>query len=108
MQDNGDSFRGLGFLDSRQDKITLEFIVPAVKKNDNDTNMKKKRGSKQAKDVAETLEVLIAQDKTALRSRKGDTGSVLWRARCVDSWQAREGRRKSSCPGLVSNLHSSC
>lgn len=28
-----------------------------------------------------TLEIQLAQDKTALRSRKGDTGSVLWRAR---------------------------
>ncbi|TBU44697.1 putative methyltransferase-domain-containing protein [Dichomitus squalens] len=31
-------------------------------------------------DVSETLEVEIFQDKTALRSRKGDTGSVVWHA----------------------------
>ncbi|KAI6167395.1 hypothetical protein EDD17DRAFT_1540633 [Pisolithus thermaeus] len=29
------------------------------------------------------IEIEIAQDKTALRSRRGDTGSVVWRARFV-------------------------
>lgn len=28
-----------------------------------------------------TIEIDVAQDTTALRSRKGDTGSVLWHAR---------------------------
>ena len=46
---------------------------------------RKGRSSKQAKADGDekSFDVLLAQDKTALRSRKGDTGSVLWRARCA-------------------------
>lgn len=85
MQESGDFFRGLGFLDSRQDVLTLEFTVPLTNTSDRDagSHEKKRRDSKQGKRTSteKTFEVLIAQDKTALRSRKGDTGSVLWRAR---------------------------
>jgi hypothetical protein len=33
------------------------------------------------------IEIELVQDKTALRSRKGDTGSVLWMARYVLMFQ---------------------
>ena len=89
MQDGGDSFRGLGYLDSHQDTLTLEFAVPSHKTEEGIEVSKRKRRSKQGKksSIANVQEVVIAQDKTALRSRKGDTGSVLWRARCVASVQ---------------------
>jgi protein N-lysine methyltransferase METTL21D len=49
-------------------------------------NLKSKKKLKHT--TAETqivVEVELAQDPTALRSRKGDTGSVLWRLRCKNS-----------------------
>jgi protein N-lysine methyltransferase METTL21D len=39
-----------------------------------------KRGRKPQLEILEK-EIQIAQDKTSLRSRKGDTGSVVWKAR---------------------------
>ena len=41
----------------------------------------RRKARKTRADDVGTLEVEIFQDKTALRSRKGDTGSVLWHAR---------------------------
>lgn len=43
----------------------------------------RKRGPKVTKFRRQsmTIEVELAQDPTSLRSRKGDTGSVLWRVR---------------------------
>ena len=49
-------------------------IKPVIQKT-------KKRQKKPRKNQGRTIEIEIAQDKTALRSRKGDTGSVLWKAR---------------------------
>jgi len=50
---------GLGFVDSRKPIINVTIDVP---------------------NSSDSIEVNLAQDVTALRSRKGDTGSVLWRA----------------------------
>lgn len=74
-----DGFRGLGHLDSRKDTLTVQFelrppITPQPAKKS------KKKTSKEV--VARVIEIEIAQDPTALRSRNGDTGSVVWRARC--------------------------
>lgn len=78
--DTNDEFRGLGYLDNHKDTLTLEFIIP--RSPPSDLKRKTRRGN--AKVEEDTLEVHIAQDKTALRSRKGDTGSVLWKARCAN------------------------
>jgi hypothetical protein len=45
--------------------------------------IKHKNGSRMAMQRVpdKTIEIDVAQDTTALRSRKGDTGSVLWHAR---------------------------
>ena len=61
--------RGLGYVDSHKDVLDIKFEI----------NEKKPRGPI----VAKTVEIELCQDKTALRSRKGDTGSVLWKARFV-------------------------
>ncbi|CDO75769.1 hypothetical protein BN946_scf185039.g5 [Trametes cinnabarina] len=89
--DGSSGFRGLGHIDSHEDTlaITLNLGVPEKASAENSvlsekhasargSHKKKVRGDKQVPE--RTLEVLIYQDKTALRSRKGDTGSVVWHA----------------------------
>ncbi|KAI1791293.1 putative methyltransferase-domain-containing protein [Ganoderma leucocontextum] len=88
-------FRGLGHIDSREDVLTISLKIgkaveeQTVKGDDvsvASSNTHKARGPSKRKaqvrkrDEVETIEVEIVQDKTALRSRKGDTGSVLWHA----------------------------
>ncbi|KAJ6518770.1 putative methyltransferase-domain-containing protein [Mycena sanguinolenta] len=68
--------RGLGYLDSRTDILTLEFELKAPLASDAGIS-KAKRNTKIRDRI---VEVQLAQDKTALRSRIGDTGSVVWRA----------------------------
>ena len=90
-------FRGLGHIDSHEDVLTISFNIgmPAEEQSAKAVNIPvaapankhKHRGALKRKvqgkrrDEIETIEVEIVQDKTALRSRKGDTGSVLWHAR---------------------------
>ncbi|KAL5513209.1 RKM5 [Sanghuangporus vaninii] len=95
------SFPGLGSVNSKQDTITVRFTLPSRSKPDKsgettprtkklDKNAKlgtsPKVDRKRAKSSAtvsdgeeRTLEIELVQDKTALRSKRGDTGSVLWR-----------------------------
>ena len=63
--------RGLGYVDSHRDVLDIKF---ECKLKD-----KKPKGPIAVK----TVEIELFQDKTALRTRKGDTGSVLWKARFV-------------------------
>jgi len=70
-----DGFRGLGHVDSRKDTLSIDFELKAFVPP-SDPSIKKSKTKQRDK----TIEVVLAQDKTALRSRKGDTGSVLWRA----------------------------
>ncbi|KAI6044367.1 hypothetical protein EDC04DRAFT_2877704 [Pisolithus marmoratus] len=77
-----DGYHGLGHVDSRKDVLTIRFelsedatetqqpCIPQPK------SKQKRLTEKQSIDI----EIDIAQDKTALRSRKGDAGSVVWRA----------------------------
>lgn len=67
--------RGLGYVDSHNDVLEIKFDVP-LKSSPHDPQPKRK-----VKPVEKTIEIELRQDKTALRSRKGDTGSVVWRAR---------------------------
>ncbi|OJT05059.1 Diaminohydroxyphosphoribosylamino-pyrimidine deaminase [Trametes pubescens] len=89
--DGSSGFRGLGHIDSHEDTLTVTLNLGIPENADAPDDMtgagkRKARGSqskkaRSKKDAAErTLEVEIVQDKTALRSRKGDTGSVLWHA----------------------------
>ncbi|KAI0081296.1 hypothetical protein K474DRAFT_1695160 [Panus rudis PR-1116 ss-1] len=77
-------FRGLGHVDSRQDTLTipLEVHLPEPDKHtDNEGNgSSRKKKKKVVNPRVLEMEVQLQQDKTALRSRKGDTGSVVWRA----------------------------
>ncbi|KAF4594049.1 hypothetical protein EYR40_008847 [Pleurotus pulmonarius] len=95
----GDPFRGLGHVDSKTDTliVKIELTVPLSSKSGSTTTSgsakesprkhHKKATSKNATRPDISLEVELWQDKTALRSRKGDTGSVLWKA-SVDFAQA--------------------
>ena len=73
---------GLGYVDSRSPvlSVKIELDLPA----DRPPSRKNRRKSSEIiksrkRDMA--IEVELAQDPTSLRSRKGDTGSVLWRVR---------------------------
>lgn len=76
-----DHFRGLGHVDSRKDALSIKFDLKAPVLH-SDPSLKKAKG-KRREAGDRIVEIELMQDKTALRSRKGDTGSVLWRARCV-------------------------
>ncbi|KAI0697729.1 hypothetical protein C8T65DRAFT_19483 [Cerioporus squamosus] len=90
-------FRGLGHIDSHEDTLTISINLGAPTLGAADTSTahvqevpprhrrresssQKRKARKPRTEEAQTLEVEIFQDKTALRSRKGDTGSVLWHA----------------------------
>jgi hypothetical protein len=65
---------GIGSLDARKGEILLSLDVRPRRQ--------KLCGSSSPRDErSEIVEVRLAQDITALRSRLGDTGSVIWRAR---------------------------
>uniref|UniRef100_A0A8H7XTF8 Uncharacterized protein n=1 Tax=Psilocybe cubensis TaxID=181762 RepID=A0A8H7XTF8_PSICU len=73
-------FRGLGYLDSRKDILEIKFELKGVSEAPSTTPTKKSKLRKAPKEAKTTVEIELMQDKTALRSRKGDTGSVLWKA----------------------------
>ncbi len=90
-------FHGLGSENPNQDTIlvSIELKPPTPcdpPRNTETGNQKRKRrkggGSQKAKEERTgrdpiVLEYVLLQDKTSLRSRSGDTGSVLWKARWV-------------------------
>ncbi|KAF9461538.1 putative methyltransferase-domain-containing protein [Collybia nuda] len=84
-------FRGLGHVDSRKDILTVTFELkafsgqpkteaPSLRTPRKHRHSKNTKTQKSEKISSKTVEIELAQDKTALRTRKGDTGSVLWRA----------------------------
>ncbi|KAI0633891.1 putative methyltransferase-domain-containing protein [Trametes polyzona] len=118
--DTSAGFRGLGHIDSHEDvlTLTLHLGVPEIVAEGAEAIKTSKRGARgshgkkpRRKDVAEdTLEVEIFQDKTALRTRKGDTGSVLWHA-SVDFAEAilrqlrKNDPRSLFIPGALKQAH---
>jgi protein N-lysine methyltransferase METTL21D len=105
--DSSDSghFHGLGTENSKEDALLVRIELepppiardPAPKSEKLNRNTgrrsrgKKREGSRSKIDHRKeqesvVLEYRLFQDKTALRSRSGDTGSVLWKTRlCPDS-----------------------
>jgi len=76
-----DGFRGLGHVDSRKDVLDIDFDI-TLPSNDSPDRSKARSGRRKIQvNETKTITVTLAQDKTALRSRKGDTGSILWKAR---------------------------
>lgn len=83
--------RGLGFVDPRQNILTVTIELNGgdipTENPESKPNFEKKRTRTRVKPLSQhiddkSIEVNLAQDITALRTRKGDTGSVLWHARC--------------------------
>ena len=75
---------GLGYVDSRSPVLNVK--VELDLSTDQPTSASRgnrKKSSKATKSQRQSMviEVELAQDPTSLRSRKGDTGSVLWRVR---------------------------
>lgn len=77
-QRNDADSRGLGYVDSHKDVLEIKFDLSFKSTQDDSGSPHRKRKVKQ---IVKTIEIELHQDKTALRSRKGDTGSVVWRAR---------------------------
>ncbi|KAF9219757.1 hypothetical protein BS17DRAFT_882714 [Gyrodon lividus] len=80
-------YRGLGHIDSRKGTLTIQFELrpPASSPPPSDQQKPTKKGKHSKKkfsqdNLVKVVEMEIAQDPTALRSRNGDTGSVVWRA----------------------------
>src|SRR4051812_45498707 len=75
--ENTEHFRGLGYVDSHKDFLEIEFeLNSAPKKADTVSEKSKLRRNKSKPRELHSVEVRLHQDTTALRSRKGDTGSV--------------------------------
>ncbi|KAG5352135.1 hypothetical protein C0989_003603 [Termitomyces sp. Mn162] len=80
-----DPFRGLGHVDSRKDTMTISFELTAPNhlsdaKISGSQHTRKSHKLTKVMDKTKTVQIELFQDKTALRSRRGDTGSVLWKA----------------------------
>lgn len=84
-EDGQDTVRGLGFLSSHKDIITVEFeLLPPAQPLTTASLGKRVRGSKRPmseKIKPVIIKVDIHQDVASLKNRKGDTGSVIWRSR---------------------------
>lgn len=101
-------FRGLGYLDGKSDTLSVRIeLNPPNIPNDIPSSVKltgrnkaKGRGPKKHVQDVKIVEVDLAQDQTALRSRSGDTGSVLWRARFV-SFEFVYSKRKLNAKPLI-------
>ncbi|KIK81194.1 hypothetical protein PAXRUDRAFT_833023 [Paxillus rubicundulus Ve08.2h10] len=86
-----DGHRGLGHIDSRKDTLRIHFELrpPASSPPLSDERVKPTRKGKHSRKkvlqhiLERVVDIEIAQDPTALRSRNGDTGSVVWRARVL-------------------------
>ena len=73
---------GLGYVDSRSPVLNVKVELDSP--TDQTTSRgNRRKGSKVTKSRRQNMmiEVELVQDPTSLRSRKGDTGSVLWRIR---------------------------
>ncbi|KAF8524207.1 hypothetical protein JB92DRAFT_1472256 [Gautieria morchelliformis] len=113
---------GLGCVDSRMGELSVRLDVQEVPAHDAATRTRSEpshsRASKRSKAASkkrdihsaseEPLEIQLFQDVTGLRSRKGDTGSVLWRA-SVQLARLLLSQLPSSATALLpSNSLSSC
>ncbi|KAI0258905.1 hypothetical protein BC834DRAFT_834385 [Gloeopeniophorella convolvens] len=73
-------FHGLGFENSHEDTISVCIeLTPPARPRDQPRRRGKARRAAGA-DEPVVLEYELFQDRTALHSRRGDTGSVLWKA----------------------------
>lgn len=74
---------GLGYVDSRSPvlNVKVELDLTTDQPTPRGNRKKNTKGAKSRHKQNTVIEVELAQDPSSLRSRKGDTGSVLWRVR---------------------------
>ena len=75
---------GLGYVDSRSPvlNVKVELDLSTDQPTSHRSRKKNPKGNKSRQNEQNTvIEVELAQDPSSLRSRKGNTGSVLWRVR---------------------------
>ncbi|CAE6403147.1 unnamed protein product [Rhizoctonia solani] len=81
-----DGIQGLGSVDSLAGSLTLNFVLsspsPAITEESKAKGRGRHRKAQSSKPgpAEKVVEIEVFQDVTGLRSRKGDTGSVVWRA----------------------------
>lgn len=80
VSDSAANFRGLGYVDPHKDVLEIKFELPNPLPP-SPTNSSRRKPRKPFPATNQSVEIEIYQDKTALHSRKGDTGSVVWKAR---------------------------
>ena len=73
----GDDTGGLGYMDGKEPLLDIELVLDPPK-HERDSFSKPKRKEKTPKSIV--VNAKVQQDLTALKGRKGDTGSVLWRS----------------------------
>ncbi|CAK9779321.1 hypothetical protein CC85DRAFT_289437 [Cutaneotrichosporon oleaginosum] len=80
----GEHSGGLGYLDGRAPELSLTLeLVPAATEAASDEHAGKRRMRRKEKAKAVegvSIDIVVTQDPGALRSRSGETGSVLWRS----------------------------
>ncbi|KAG8862104.1 hypothetical protein FRB96_002134 [Tulasnella sp. 330] len=87
-QDQTSTPLGLGFIDSKASEITVSFSIdppsqllePRGKEKSSRRHAKRQPHPQTRKAI--DFEITLEQDPSSLQSRRGDTGSVLWRA-CI-------------------------
>ena len=88
---------GLGYVDSRSPVLNVKIELDlSTDQSTSQGNLKKKRGGTKSRKQNVVVEAELAQDPTSLRSRKGDTGSVLWRVRLRSSRRMRTDQTERS------------
>ncbi|CAE6440900.1 unnamed protein product [Rhizoctonia solani] len=83
-----DGIQGLGSVNSLAGNLSLSFTLkPPISEPSHPEKSKpkgrarhKKASNSKSDQTEKTIEIEVFQDVTGLRSRKGDTGSVVWRA----------------------------
>ncbi|CAE6454813.1 unnamed protein product [Rhizoctonia solani] len=82
-----DGIQGLGSVNSLAGTLSLSFTLNSLELHTSSEKPKsksrgphRKASNSKSEQAEKTIEIEVFQDVTGLRSRKGDTGSVVWRA----------------------------
>lgn len=109
---------GLGQVDNKSDLLQVKFdlhdsnksievcsieVDDVEKPKSRSNNMTKTKKNKEKKDTTGSIQVIIRQNSTSLKSTSGDTGSVIWRSSLYlaekilrDFNQVESGRKRHS------------
>ncbi|KAJ7765386.1 putative methyltransferase-domain-containing protein [Mycena maculata] len=90
--------RGLGYLDNHSDTLTINFDLQVPPRPTSSVIKSKRKLARPLQD--KTVEIQLVQDKTALRTRSGDTGSVVWKA-SIDFAQLILQQQHAKSPGAI-------